>query len=310
MGGSGGGSSYRDWDSSQLADAVRKDSEKSTAEFEAALAGYFSELLAAFNDRDVELVNKRLDQIKNLLQAELETSFDQIFGGSVAKHTYVDGLSDIDSILVINGSELQKQKPETVLDKIVAILREGLGKEAKVDHGKMAVTVSYSDAMTIQLLPAIRTTSGLKIPSSRSENWSEIEPDGFRRALIERNSECGSKLVPTIKLAKAIIATLPEKYQLTGYHVESLAVAAFQGYAGKKTTTDMLPYFFERAKDLVRIPIRDQSGQSTHVDEYLGGDDSSLRMEVSHVLGGITKRMRNASAAQSKAQWSALLDKD
>ena len=83
-------------------------------------------------------------------------------------------------------------------------------------------------------------------------------------------------------------------------------MAAFQGYKGEKTTAGMLPHFFDRAKDLVLKAIRDPSGQSTHVDEYLGADDSAVRQEIGHVLGGITKRMRTASASQSKGQWEAL----
>jgi len=62
--GGGGGSSYRNWKSDQLAAVVRKDAKDSAAEYEVSLAGYFGELLAGFNDRDVELVHKRLDQIK------------------------------------------------------------------------------------------------------------------------------------------------------------------------------------------------------------------------------------------------------
>jgi Second Messenger Oligonucleotide or Dinucleotide Synthetase domain len=304
MGGSG--SSYTNWKSDQLADAVRKDTEESGAEYQAALAGYFSELLGAFNGRDVDLVHQRLDRIKEFLQEELESAFDQIFGGSVAKHTYVDGLSDIDSLLVINGSTFEGQNPVEVLEQITAVLREKIGNEATIDHGAMAVTASYADNMTIQLLPALRSESGLRIPAARRNVWSEIDPDAFRGALVKSNAECGGKLVPTIKLAKAVIGNLPERYQLAGYHVESLAVAAFEEYKGEKTTAAMLPYFFDRAKDLVLKAIRDPSGQSTHVDEYLGPDDSTVRQEVGHLLGGITKRMRTASASQSKGQWEAL----
>jgi len=208
--------------------------------------------------------------------------------------------------LVVNGSEFEKQRPQRVLEKLTRILRDGLGDEAKIDHGNMAVTLEYPDAMTIQLLPAIQTDQGLRIPASGKAGWAEIDPDTFRHALIRRNSDCGGKLVPTIKLAKAVISNLPEKYQLSGYHVESLAVRAFKDYKGEKTTTAMLPYFFEQAKDLVLHPIRDRSGQSRHVDEYLGADDSSVRQEISHLFSGITKRMRTASAAQSQAQWNEL----
>jgi hypothetical protein len=68
----------------------------------------------------------------------------------------------------------------------------------------------------------------------------------------------------------------------------------------------MLPHFFEAAKSLVLRGIRDVSGQSTHVDEYLGSDNSEMRQQVSHLLGGITKRMRTASAAASRDQWEEL----
>lgn len=304
--GGGGGSSYRNWKTDRLAEVVRKDAKEAAAEYEAGLAGYFGELLAGFNDRDTKLVHTRLDDIKTALQDELETTFDQVFGGSVAKHTYVDGLSDIDSLLVINESNLVTQTPEKVLGQIVKILRRDLEPDATVDHGRLAVTVTYGDEMVIQLLPAIRTGGGLRIPSGVSKQWSDIDPDQFRNALIKRNGDCGGKLIPTIKLAKAIIGNLPEKYRLTGYHVESLAVAAFKGYKGEKTTTSMLPHFFEAAKHLVLRGIRDVSGQSRHVDEYLGADNSEMRQQVSHVLGGITKRMRTASAARSKGQWEEL----
>jgi hypothetical protein len=114
--------------------------------------------------------------------------------------------------------------------------------------------------------------------------------------------------VPTIKLAKAILGALPESQRLSGYHIESLAIAAFREYTGQKTTTAMLPTFFERARDLVLAPIKDRTGQSIHVDEYLGGEGSSERSSASHILGRLAKRMRNASAAGSKAQWQALFD--
>src|SRR4029077_21187615 len=99
-----------------------------------------------------------------------------------------------------------------------------------------------------------------RIPSSRQDRWSEINPETFRNGLTTCNSECGGKVIPTIKLAKAVIGNLPEKYQLAGYHVESLAVTAFQGYQGERTTANMLPHFFERAKDLVLTTIKDPTG--------------------------------------------------
>jgi hypothetical protein len=190
------------------------------------------------------------------------------------------------------------------------ILRERLPKEIDIGHGDMAVTLTYPDGMSVQLLPAIRTEQGLNVPAAGKSGWSEINPERFREALTRRNEECAGKLVPTIKLAKAVIGLIPEQYRLTGYHVESLAIAAFAGYEGTKTSASMLPYFFERAKELVRSPIKDRTGQSIHVDEYLGPENSDVRRTTSHLLGQLAKRMRNASAAQSKDQWQSLFFAD
>ena len=135
-------------------------------------------------------------------------------------------------------------------------------------------------------------------------------PENFQKALTRRNEECGGKLVPTIKLAKAVIGNLPDAQRLTGYHVESLAIAAFRSYDGTKTTAAMLPVFFEKARELVLSPISDSTGQSVHVDGYLGSANSVPRQAASHLLNRIAKRMRNASAYQSSDQWEALFGSD
>ena len=306
----GGGSSYRDWDTDQLSRAVRKDSERASADFDIILSQYLAELLGLFNGRDIQLVRERLDEATRALQEELQEEFDLLFGGSVAKRTYVDGLSDIDSLLILDSTKFADKTPVAVLAQMAATLRTKLGDTVTVETGQMAVRLTYPDGMEIQLLPALRSDSGLHVPSFVHSGWSNINPEGFQRALVKRNGECGGKLVPTIKLAKAVVAGFPEKYRLSGYHIESLAIAAFRNYEGVKTTSRMLPYFFERSKDLVLTPIRDSTGQSVHVDEYLGDENSALRKESSHVLAGIAKRMRNASSAQSKERWAELFESE
>jgi len=72
----------------------------------------------------------------------------------------------------------------------------------------------------------------------------------------------------------------------------------------------MLPLFFERARKLVLSPIRDNTGQSVHVDEYLGQRNSPERQSVSHLLWRLAKRMRNASTGKSKAQWKAVFENE
>lgn len=306
----GGGGSYRNWRTESLSGAIKKESDKAAEEFELELSGFLSGLLGSYNSRDAELVHDRLDQAKAAIEDELETSIDTLFGGSVAKRTYVDGLSDIDSLLVLKSDEHGPKNPHELLDHMESALRDHLSSDIKVSGGEMAVTLTYPDGMSIQLLPAVRTETGLRVPATGRDTWSEIDPQRFQELLTERNQECGGKLVPTIKLAKAAVASFPGQYHPTGYHMESLAIKAFKGYEGTKTTSAMLPYFFERAKDLVLTPISDETGQSTHVDDYLGGENSELRRDVGHLFARTAKRMRNASAAKSAAQWESLFSSE
>jgi hypothetical protein len=307
MGGGGGGGPFVGRSPEQLVKQVREtEDETAVKEFETELSGIITDLLASANSRDVGKVQDRLDDVKDALEGPLEGSIDTLFGGSVAKRTYVDGLSDVDSLLILDDSSLEGSVPSEALKKVAKIIQADLGGSATVTTGKLAVTVKYQDGMELQLLPAFKTQHGLKVPSWRHDDWSHISPQKFQAALTARNEECGGKLVPTIKLAKAIIATLPETQRLTGYHVESLAIEAFRDYSGPKTTAAMLPMFFDKARALVTRPIRDSTGQSVHVDEYLGAAGSAEREAASHILSRIAKRMRNASAHKSQDQWQAI----
>jgi len=152
--------------------------------------------------------------------------------------------SGTDGTLNLGGLDLKGHSPEVVLQRMVNIISGAVGDDATVWHGRMAVTVEYADSLNIQLLPALRGDDGhVHVPSSRHDGWSKINPLGFQEGLTKRNNECANKLVPTIKLAKAINGQLPKTQRLSGYHMDSLAIAAFRRYAGEMTTSAMLPFF-------------------------------------------------------------------
>jgi hypothetical protein len=304
-----GGSSPHSTFSSVSPDDLRKkirDAELEAAEreFSPKLARRLNQLLSRVNDRDEVKTSARLDEVKAILRDELETEFALKFGGSVAKHTYVDGLSDVDMLLVVKE---QTDKPRPLLDQLSTHLAGALAGRAKITTGRMAVTLTYSDGDEIQLVPAIREKNKLHVPRWSKNEWSPIDPEKFRLGLTKRNADCGMKVVPTIKLAKAINATLPEKQQLSGYHIESMAIAAFKNYSGPKVVEKMLPHFFTNMAELVKTPMRDSTGQSVHVDADLGKANSDERRRLSQVLDRIARRMDNATAAQSLDQWNAIL---
>ena len=163
---------------------------------------------------------------------------ETLYGGSVSKHTYVDGLSDVDVLVFLNESEVADQGPNTVRSFLANRLRTKYGDRA-VSEGTLAVTLTIHDT-SIQLLPALKYGDTFKIAGSDGRNWSEVNPRSFARALTNANQSLDGKLVPCVKLIKGIVATLPEQRQISGYHTEALAINVFKDYQGARTTKALL----------------------------------------------------------------------
>ena len=307
--GGGGGTFSKDRTPEKVQQRVRTAEEKAiSAEFDTEVNEALGGLLSAYNSRDVAATQSRLDELKDALKEALAGTVDTVYGGSVAKHTYVDGISDVDTLAILNDTKLNAAGPQKALRTLEQSVKAALPSGLKVSRGQIALTIEYPDGMVLQVLPAIRVGNQLRIPTWKKNSWSEIDPEKFRAALSKRNEECASKLIPTVKLVKAINAALPEDIQLSGYHIESLAISAFRGYRDPCTFTRMLQHFFERAPELVMRPLTDRTGQSINVDTYLGTANSEARARVSAVLDRISRRIRNAHAGQSKDQWLELFE--
>jgi hypothetical protein len=283
-------------------------SEEQKAAYQAYLNSYFQDLLSDFNNRDVDQINTHLETIKDALGKESIGSINLIYGGSIKKHTYVDGLSDVDILATIDNTTLADASPHQVLEYFANRLRERL-PNTEIKIGTLAVTVKFSDGHEIQVLPAISTTTGMRISNVDGTNWSAvIRPDKFAGKLTNVNQSNSGKVVPVIKLSKAINARLPKDAQLSGYHIESLAINAFENYQGNLSYGNMLLHLAEYASKAVLNPIRDSTGQSIHVDDYLGSPESSDRRRASVALESVAARMRLADLEASLERWKELVE--
>ena len=308
--GGGGGVFSGDYSPDKYRKILRESEEKTeNVQYETDVNGFINNLLGEYN-RDAEKTNEHLRDIDEIIGTGLDGTLHMKFGGSVHKHTYVDGLSDVDVLVEVNRSELSDASPSEVLDYLRGELEDSNRRDiSDVKVGKLAVTVTFSDGESIQLLPALKRGDGYKISNGNGE-WSNIiRPDIFAKKLTEVNQRCNNKVVPVIKLAKDIIYQLPQEQQLNGYHIESIAVEAFKNYpdSESKTSKRMLRYFFEKAKDIVNDPIRDSTRQSLRVDDYLGEAESVERKRMSYVLDRIYKRMKNADLVGSVDEWKSIL---
>lgn len=112
------------------------------------------------------------------------------------------------------------------------------------------------------------------------------------------NKSNGNKVIPMIKLFKRINDNSPKTYRLSGYHIEALAIDAFRDNHNEypKTVKNALQIFCEHSSNAVLNPITDNTGQSLHVDEYLGTGESSKRRYISHTLKTLSNEMNNADS--------------
>ena len=196
---------------------------------------YCETLLVRYNCRNSQTVASRLENLCRFLRQEGNHVVQTMFGGSVRRGTYVTGLSDVDVLLIVNESSLVNQRPSEVIADVQDTIQRRLQNNS-VTAGDLAVTVGYSDGTEIQILPAIRTnTRGVRIAEPGSTRWSRVaHPERFAEILREVNEVRDGRVVPTIKLAKAIADCFirhPSR-KITGYHMESLAVEAFSDYEG------------------------------------------------------------------------------
>ncbi len=307
MGGSGTGF-FEGQTPAEIKEALRRAEEATRDQtFDARVSEAIGDLLSDYNSRDTAAVGEAVGDIKRALELEVEDgAIEPLFGGSVRKHTYVDGISDVDCLFVLKGDELGAQSPARVLEYFNEQLRERF-PDAELRADRMSITVELR-GVEIQALPAIRRAGGLCIPDASGREWARIHPEGFFRKLSDVNSANAGKVVPTIKIVKGINDGFAEPQRLTGYHIESLAIEAFRGYNGPRNTKAMVEHFFSTATELVLTPIRDRTGQSVHVDDYAGPRSSDARNAMSQNFGRIFRRIRNANAQGSVEKWIRILD--
>ncbi len=259
------------------------------------------DLLVDFNDHDTEELRRRLRSIDEALGDDVQfESF--VLGGSVAKHTAVSGLSDVDALLVFDRDSLEGNAPTDILNECMHLLSERLSAADAVATriGTLSVTVTYQDGMEIQVLPAVRSGNEFAIPNSTGTGWRITDPYAFRTRLTAANERLNFRLVPTIKVLKSLLTRLPEDQRLSGYHQEALSLETTRNYDGPRTVKALLLHVLENASGRVLEPVADVTGQNRFVDADLGPADSPTRRAVAASLAALARQLRSLTTAE---QW-------
>ena len=266
---------------------------------------YCENLLVQYKRRNGKAVTRHLKGVCDILSHKDDHVVQTKFGGSVQKGTYVTGLSDVDVLLIVDQSTHKNKPPSKVIAYVGDTIQQRLPKNP-VYKGKLAVTVGYADKTEVQILPAIRTTDGFRISEPGSTKWSDVvHPERFVERLIKVNTARGGRVVPVIKLAKAMADCFIKdpNIKISGYHTESLAIDAFKGYQGPLDPRATLIHFLEHSTEAVKRPIPDPTGQSKYVDGDLGPADSNLRKRASEYFGHMRGKVKSC---KTRAAFNAL----
>ena len=269
--------------------------------------GYLRDKLRDYNDRDIEAINRHIRGLRDALEQTGNDVLPTRFGGSVSRHTYVDGLSDVDGLIRINDSSLAGQSPKAVIQKMAELIQRRM-PNTKVWTGNLAVTVKYTDGHEIQLLPAIRTRNGYRIANPTRNEWGGvIHPERFAQKLSQVNQANRGQVIPAVKLTKALAHRLirSDRDKITGYHIESLAVEAFRNYRGPTDLKSMVSHLTDYSATAVHQPIRDSTGQSRYVDDYMGGQGSAARQRA---VANFRRMQDSLDRCASKAELDNLFD--
>jgi SMODS domain-containing protein len=303
----GGGGSYFPADRPALQRRIREAKEQAEKQrLDADVNELIVDHLMICNQRDPKKIQEYLESIRTVL--DKDCAIEQfLFGGSVAKHTDVDGLSDVDALVILDNTDLAGRSAQDLVTAFHRSLQDGLTREdvSSVERGTLAVTVTYKDGTEIQLLPALRIGDRVAIPSPSQNGWNNINPKIFQRALTGANQRMNNLLVPTIKLIKSILRGLPRESRLIPYHIESLAIEAVKGYRGPKSAKDLLLHVLQASAKRVLRPIEDLTGQSTVIDSNLGSANSPKRRNVSTAISKVLRRLNSATSAE---EWRKILE--
>ena len=125
-----------------------------------------------------------------------------------------------------------------------------------------------------------------------------MHPERFASKLTEVNQANDGKVIPAIKLIKALAnhSVRSDRGRLTGYHIESLAIEVFKNHRGSQDLTNMIDSFLKNAPAHVRNPIKDSTGQSRFVDEYLGPPGSAHRQSAVRNLNLMKRKFDNCTS--------------
>ena len=122
MGGGGGFGGYRSIGmGSQLSSSA---SGAQASQHEIEMNEFLEDLLKEYNNRDVEAIRTHLNEIEKVLDREIEGLDRILFGGSISKHTFIEGTSDVDALVILDRATYKDATPKELQTAFAKMLQQ------------------------------------------------------------------------------------------------------------------------------------------------------------------------------------------
>ena len=140
---------------------------------------------------------------------------DDFLTGSYRRDTKTKKLKDVDVFVVIDPHGPQggyrSQPPINLLNALEKLLR---GRWSGAYRDGMAIVIPYGsddDIMSIEVVPAFkRQGGGYFIPDPAAGGWIATNPKRHHELSSAKNTDCGDKYVPFVKMIKGVNRELGE----------------------------------------------------------------------------------------------------
>lgn len=140
---------------------------------------------------------------------------DDFLTGSYRRDTKTKKLKDVDVFIVIAPGGPQggyrTQAPLQVLQAVETLLRR---RWSDAYRDGMAIVIPYGsddEVMSIEVVPAFkRSGGGYFIPDPAAGAWIATNPKRHHELSTDKNTDCGGKYVPFVKMIKGINRELGE----------------------------------------------------------------------------------------------------
>jgi hypothetical protein len=215
--------------------------------------------------------------------------------GSLWKHTFAFGVSDIDVLCAFNSRELS---PNHVVSRLASAFSS---TRTPIIAHQTHVTLPSPFGVTIDIVPVVVDSGEIALIHSSGGRWVRARPELFATVLQQANLSSQNTLKPSIRVLKSLLSRCSSAPLLKGHHIEAICVHAASEFAGTFKITTLLEFILSQLPRLANLHFVDTSGQLQFIDDYLGASDSDERCRLSAYLTDYRARMADTHFLRSAA---------